>query len=292
MTTLHRPESGPHTHPKEGQSWSESALDWLVRSQQIQARSSKPVDPSSAAWAFVRPSEKNGTGTAFVDAALTKHINGSIPIVEIRGGHRTGKTATLITLAAKFVAETRPSRFNEKEADTRQELPQVVIFDSNLDMTPSRLLCSVRSALLRQSSGGTTLSEDALERETILCMSRIHVICSEDMSGWVPALESLRLRLSLVPSDHPTLLLWDDFMCSNSEVTERMEVIRQLTRLTRECTLLLITTKLPTRKFTLWDKNVTQRITLEQVNTGEHAFVATVQNTRTPYSITAGGVLC
>lgn len=294
MATHNHPVGDPLTHENTRKSWSESALDWLIRSQQIQARSSVPVDPSSAAWAFVRPSEKNGTGTAFVDAALTKNVHGSIPIVEIRGGHRTGKTATLITLAARFVAETRPSRFRS-EGETREtgELPQVVIFDSNVDMMASRLLCAVRSALLRQSPDA--LSEDILEKETILCMSRIHIVSSEDMSGWVPALESLRSRLSLVASDHPTLVLWDGFMGGPSEVAERMEAIRQLTRLARDCTMLLITTTLPSRKFALWDKHVTQRITLEQasgVTEGVHAFVATVQNSRVQYSITAGGVLC
>jgi len=292
MATLNHPGDVSVTHTKERKSWSESAYEWLVRAQQIQARSSVPINPSSAAWAFVRPSERNGTGTAFVDAALTKRVNDSLPVVEIRGGHRTGKTATLIGLAARFVAETRPSRFRQEEDAEKEELPQVVILDCNQNMVAPRLLCAVRSALLRQAPA---LSEDGLENETILCMSRIHVVSSEDMGGWVPALESLRSRLSPISSDHPTLVLWDGFMDGTSEVAERMEVIRQLTRLTKDCTVLLITTTLPTRKFALWDKHVTQRITLEQMSVlpeGGHAFVASVQNTRMPYSITAGGVLC
>lgn len=227
-----------------------------------------------------------------------KH-SGDIPILEVRGGHRTGKTATLLTLAARFVVDTRPSRFAAQEQNISEqqqeekELPQVVIFDSNLDITPSHLLCHVRTALLRQSSLDSTLSEDTLEQETILCMNRIHIVSSEDMGGWVPALESLRARLAPRATNHPTLLLWDNFMCNNSEVTERMEVIRQLNRLLRDCTILLITTTMPTRKGGLWDKYVTQRILLEHVGEhGHHKFCATVQNTKTPYSITAGGVLC
>lgn len=295
MAALHPQTAVPDANFRNQQSklWTESAYDWLVRSQQIQARSLEPVDPSSAAWAFVRPSPKTGTGTAFVDAALTKHVNSSLPIVELRGSHRTGKTATLITLAARFVTDTRPSRFQEAEQDAeKEELLQVVVFDSNLDVMASRLLCAVRSALLRQSPDA--LSEDGLEQETIKCMSRIHVVRSEDMVGWVPALESLRFRLSPVASQHPTLLLWDDFLSGPSETTERMEVIRHLARLTKDCAVLLITTTMSTRKFSLWDKHVTQRITLEETDGGGHAFVASVQssNTRVPYSITAAGVLC
>jgi hypothetical protein len=250
------------------------------------------VDPSSAAWAFVRSSAKTGTGTAFIDAALSKNQISSLPIIELRGRHRTGKTATLITLAARFVADTRPSRFQRAQEDEEQkELPQAVILDSNLDFVAPRLLCAVRSALLRQSPD--VLSDDGLEQETIKCMSRIHIISSEDTMAWVPALESLRFRLSRVASHHPTLFLWDDFLSGPSETTERTEVIRHLNRLTRDCTLLLITTTMwPTRKFSLWDKHVSQRITLEETNGDGHPYVASIQNIRIPYSITAAGVLC
>mmetsp|Transcript_8199 Transcript_8199/g.14845 ORF Transcript_8199/g.14845 Transcript_8199/m.14845 type:complete len:283 (-) Transcript_8199:133-981(-) len=272
--------------------WTESAYDWLVRSQKIQVRSSVPVDPSSAAWAFVRSSAKTGTGTAFIDAALSKNQISSLPIIELRGRHRTGKTATLITLAARFVADTRPSRFRRAQEDEEQkELPQAVILDSNLDFVAPRLLCAVRSALLRQSPD--VLSEDGLEQETIKCMSRIHIICSGDTMAWVPALESLRFRLSRVASHHPTLFLWDDFLSGPSETTERTEVIRHLNRLTRDCTVLVITTTMwPTRKFSPWDKHVSQRITLEETNGDGHPYVASIENIRIPYSITAAGVLC
>lgn len=276
--------------PKNHQTWSETAYDWMLRSQQMQAHYSMPYDPSTAAWSFIRPSERNGTGIAFVDAALAKHNGSTLPVVELRGSHRTGKTWTLITLAARFVVETRLSRFRSDENIDIEELPQVVILDCNQDAMASRLLRAVRSVLLRQLP-----EDDGLENEIISCMSRIHYIFSEDMAGWVPTLESLRSGLSSVSSDHPTLILWDGFLSDTGEAAERMEVIRQLTRLMRDCTILLVTTALPTRRFAVWDKHVTQRITLEQMNPipeGGHDFVATVQNNRIPYTITSGGILC
>ena len=275
---------------KDRQTWSETAYDWMLRFQQMQAHSSMPHDPSSAAWSFIRPSERSGTGIAFVDAALAKSNVSALPVVEIRGSHRTGKTWTLITLAARFVAETRLSRFQSEENIDIEALPQVVILDCNQDAIAPRLLRAVRSVLLRQLQ-----KDDGLEKAIISCMSRIHYVCSEDMAGWVPTLESLRSGLSSVSSDHPTLILWDGFLNYTSEAAERMEVIRQLTRLMRDCTILLVTTALPSRRFAVWDKHVTHRITLEQVNPipeGGHDFVATVQNNQIPYTITSGGILC
>jgi ABC-type ATPase with predicted acetyltransferase domain len=289
MPTLDAPAAAAIA-PKDQHSWSESAYEWLLRSQQIQARSSVPHDPSSAAWSFARPSERNGTGIAFVDAALTKHGGSALPVVEIRGSHRTGKTCTLVTLAARFVTETRPSRYRSEQDIDIEKLPQVVILDSNQDAVASRLLCAVRSVLFRQSP-----EDHGLEQEMTSCMSRIHYVFSEDMAGWVPTLESLRSRLASASSDHPTLLLWDGFLSDVGEPSERVEVIRQLTRLMRDCTALLVTTTLPTRRFATWDKHVSQRITLEQVNPiseGGHDFCATVQNNQIPYTISSGGILC
>lgn len=225
-----------------------------------------------------------------MDTALAEHSGSTLPVVEIRGSHRTGKTWTLVTLAARFAAETRPSRFRSEKDIAIEELPQVVILDSNHDAIASRLLCAVRSVLLRQSS-----EDRGLQQETISCLSRIHYVFSEDMAGWVPTLESLRSRLVSASSDHPILLLWDGFLSDVGEPAERMEVIRQLTRLMRDCTVLLVTTTLPTRRFAAWDKHVTQRITLEQVipiPEGGHDFCATVQNSQIPYTISSGGVLC
>ena len=276
------------------QSWSESAYDWLLRSQQQQAHVAVPHDPSSAAWAFTRPSERNGTGIAFVDAPLKNmQTNDALPVVEIRGSHRTGKTWTLITLAARFVTETRSSRFPSEPDTAIEELPQVVILDSNQDALAPGLFYAVRSALLRQSPDA--LPPDALEREISSCLSRIHLVFSEDMAGWVPTLESLRYRLASLSTDHPTLVLWDGFLSGAGETAGRMETIRQLNRLLRDCTILLVTTTFSTRKFAEWDKHVTHRITLERLNPipeGGHDYVATFHDTRIPFTITPGGVLC
>jgi hypothetical protein len=193
-------------------------------------------------------------------------------------------------LAARYAAETRPSRFRSKKDTAIEELPQVVILDSNHDAIASRLLCAVRSVLLRHSP-----EDHGLQQEIASCMSRINYVFSEDKAGWVPILESLRSRLVSASSDHPTLLLWDGFLSDVGEPAVGMEVIRQLTRLMRDCTVLLVTATLPTRRFPAWDRHVTQRVTLEQVNPipeGGHDCCATVHNSKIPYTISSGGILC
>jgi hypothetical protein len=280
--------------------WSESAYEWLLRSQQQQAQAAFPHDPSSAAWSFVRPGQ--GTGVSFIDAVLKKH---SMPVIELQGDHRTGKSWTLLTLAARFVVSTRASGFPRSDDtnatpttadDSLHSLPQVVLLDSHQDVLGSKILASVRTALLRTPED---MPEETLQKEIAACLGRIHVVMAEDVVGWVATLEALRCKLSKV-SEHPTLILWDGFLSDirNDNNAGRTEITRQVTRLLKDCKVLLITTS-TTRKYGPWDnKLVAQRIRLERLDSsgaapqGQHDFVATFQDVRIPFSIARGSILC
>ena len=275
-------------------SWTESAFDWWQRSNRARAVSSAapPTDPASAAWAFCRPISSSraaaGTGIAFIDAALLRQQQqqrmpvSSLPVIDIRGGESTGKTWTMLSLAARFAVATRPSQFNDPaisnnnyyETENAAEnhnvlLPQVIILDSKYDVTIPKLSYAVRSTLLRKMSSSTQQPDDddphnitqqqedsatAFERDMKDCLSRIHVgtIDDGDLAGWVPLLECIRHQLTeaTAASEHPTLILWDGFLSeqqqqqSNNSGGEaaRMEVIRQLERLLLECSDVLLVT--------------------------------------------------
>lgn len=270
--------------------WNETAYEWLQRSQQLRAQAAIPRDPSSAAWAFVR---RPNTGVSFVDAALKRRqAPGVMPVVEIRGNLGTGKTSTLVTLAARFVVETCPLRFQGPNQESAL-LPQVVILDGNQDMAATRIACAVRSILLRQCDD---LPHDKFDSQMASCLDRIHIVFSGGVAstGCVSTLESLRCKLSESP-DHPTLVLWDGFLAETSEVSERMEVVRQLQRFLRDCTIFMVVacpynSRIPGG----YDKLVTHRIRLDQAPvTGGHDFSAFLhgQDTPIPYSLSLGGVL-
>lgn len=244
-----------HHHQQQQQqqhslnSRSETALAWYRRCQQkrIQERrlvDAPPTDPASAAWAFFRSS----TGIPFVDESLRRcchrQTTNRLPALEIRddGTHTyngtssggssggTGKTRTLLSLAARFVVSTRPSLFTasqekahstiehnenvpqptitttttttETTPQSEPPLPRVILLDSTMDVTPLKLAYAVSSLLLReqQCDEHTASSSAALEQDIQDCLSRIHIAhtdSSSDISGWVPVLESLRCELLL-----------------------------------------------------------------------------------------------
>ena len=104
------------TAPK---SWTESAYEWQQRSRRKRALDEIPHDPSSAAWAFVRPCSSSATttvaagttGVSFLDATLRRRTPvDNLPVIDLRGDG-CGKTWTIMTLASHFAVETRPSQF-------------------------------------------------------------------------------------------------------------------------------------------------------------------------------------
>ena len=277
----------------------ETAYEWFQRSQRARIAQSvvPPPDPSAAAWAFCRPStaaavassNTSGTGIAFVDAALRSnalHLQHpqqqqpqSLPVVDLRGATDTGKTWTVVSLAARFVVATRLSQFlletqrkRQRQSSTMMALvdrevesmrPQVIIFDSQYNVTLPKLVYAVRSLLLLRLSGNeaaaTTAPTTQQENEEVRqenamhfeqdmkdCLSRIQIVHSPqgDLTGWVPILETTRVQLAPTAADHPTLILWDGFLSEPDASNEgaRMEVIRQVERLLLDCSVLLITT--------------------------------------------------
>ena len=280
----------------------ETALNWFERCQRQRESAQTPHDPSSAAWTFIR----SGTsGIAPVDAAWKNAANnnstttgstGSLPVVAMDGP--VGKTWTLISLAARFVVATRPSRFGtttstESSNDTpstcsssssSSSLPQVVILDSTYDITASKVAYVVRSTLLRQPG----IQEASIPQDLECCLSRIHIATVDDLAGWVPVLEAMKYALQQqqqTAPQHPTLVLWDGYLSESNDESQQKEVERQLTRLLA-CNVALVVARNQYKKLE-WE--TTQRIRLER-HKGKDC-VATVNGARIPFSLSLGGIL-
>ena len=262
----------------------ETALDWFNRSQRRRAAAETPTDPSSGAWAFVR---SGSSGLAHVDAAWRiPSVNTNLPVVNIYGS--VGKTWTLISLAARFVVATRPSRFSTSMEDLKQstqELPQVVILDSTYDITIHKVAQVVRSTMLRQSD----INAFSLEDEMDDCLGRIHVATVDDMFGWVPVLECLRCKLK-GQDTHPTLILWDGFLSESDNESCQMEVKRQVSRLLQDCTVAMVMTTSNAGKVN-WSNTHRDihRIKLER-RSGKNCF-AKVNGSTISFSLSLGGIL-
>lgn len=315
----------------------ETAHEWFLRSQRARAahHTAPPKDPSAAAWAFCRPPSSSssstshyqggGTGISFVDAALRRDTHSlvqqhhqqqqSLPVVDLRGASDTGKTWTVLSLAARFAVATRPSQFASHQQQAWSNilgqgddslfqppplLPQVLVLDSQYNVTLPKLVYAVRSMLLRRmssdSAGGTTMTqlqqehdEEELQDKEVQfqgdmedCLRRIQIVHSsqgDSLSGFVPILEMMRHQLAQTAADHPTLILWDGFLSEPDSANEgaRMEVIRQLERLLLDCSVLLITTTTTAAHDAQhartsshrreWERFITQRIRLDRNST-------------------------
>eukprot|EP00977_Amphora_coffeiformis_P015445 scaffold4511_cov171-Amphora_coffeaeformis.AAC.11 len=149
-------------------SWSETALDWWQRSRQHQQHQAKLLEqaktPSAAARAFVlQPltgclpflvSQIQQRSSSLSGHPKRRRRTPFTPLVECSG--LVGKTTTLLTLAAQFVVQTRPSRFpnyhspqqNNSHAADGVLLPQVFVLDSTWEISASQIHKVVRSSLL------------------------------------------------------------------------------------------------------------------------------------------------
>jgi len=318
----------------------ETAYEWFQRSQRARVAHSAapPKDPTAAAWTFSRPSSTTGgTGLAFVDAALRRDNVHNLPVVDVRGASGTGKTWTMVSLAARFAVATRPSQFvlrprpnhdgyeddadDDADGSQQQPLPQVIVLDSQYNLTLSKLTYAVRSMLLRRMSSSETMTTQdneeemqdhavQFERDMQDCLRRIQIAHSADLAGWVPILEAMRHHLAQTASDHPTLILWDGFLSEPQAVHEaaRMEVIRQLERLLLDCSVLLVTTTTTQENQYRgsssggsnrreWERFITHRIRLDRNqggtnnNNNNHEYFATVHGAQIPFSISMAGIL-
>ncbi len=258
-------------------SWTETAYDWFQRSKR--KREEIPKDPSSSAWSFFR----SGSGISFMDAAFRRHTP-TLPVIHLTGD--VAKTWTLLSLAARFVVQTRPSQFTTTTADV---LPQVLWLDSHQQVTASKLAHVVRSTLLRhiQTAMADAHDEQLFNQDLQDCCERIHL--ARAATDWVPLLECWRHQLAAFDS-HPTLIVWDGFLEDDDDVT-RTEIVRQLSRLLEQCSVVLVTASSSPRNLE-WDRFITQRVRLQRnAVTGGHEYLATVQASQIPFSISASGIL-
>lgn len=320
----------------------ETASEWFQRSQRNQAAKSSapPKDPTAAAWDFCRPRSRrrgtsssgshipsNGTGIAFVDACLCRcNSHRNLPVLDIRGASCTGKTWTVVSLASRFVIATQPALFafascqqnrNTQGRDIdftiqQETLPQVLILDSQYNVTIPKLAYTIRSMLLRsltssdvskpESKNDLMENADKIKENIEDCLCRIQIANSADLMGWVPVLETIRYRLARTAKDFPTLMLWDGFLTEpNSKEASRMEIIRQLERILLECSVLLITTTTQDSMFRNnrreWERFITHRIRLgrndddKRKNSSNHEYMATVYGAQIPYTIFMAGIL-
>lgn len=276
-------------YKEEARSWNETALDWLKRCQQLDADAVVPSDPTSAAWAFVRARESFGTGISFMDAVMNKKTE-NLSIVELRGGDGVGKTWTLITLAARYVVTTRASKFRSPSHD----LPQVIFMDSVQSLKMKHITSAVRTELLRDLEDDTANDQVSFQGEVDSALRRIVLVFGEEATTWVPILESL--RHGLVGNPFPTLVLWDGFLSDVHTVKGKMEVIRQVNRLSKDTIVQLITTGISNRFFPAWDKCIGHRVRLQRLKAetlDQHQFMATTSQPAAQYSytVTGGGIL-
>ena len=195
----------------------ETAHDWFQRSKRKRAQDEIPKDPSSAAWAFLR----SGAGISFMDAAFRRHIMAdTLPVIHITGD--VAKTWTILSLAARFVVHTRASQFSSSLVHSSGDVvhPQVIVLDSNQEVTGPKLAHVVRSTLLGHMNTSMASCEEELQfaKDLTACLERIHVASSCHSTDWVPILESLRHQLAPLASDHPTLILWDGFLQQQDEM--------------------------------------------------------------------------
>jgi hypothetical protein len=283
----------------------ETALDWFQRSQRKRAAARTPTDPSSAAWNFVRCGT---SGIAPIDAAWkTPSANPNLPIVVVEG--TVGKTWTLISLAARFVVATRPSRFarsrNDDETPPSQDehlLPQVVLLDSNYDVTIRKIAQVVRATLLRQQGMNNEDDGSLLEQDLECCLGRIHIATVDNLLGWVPVLECLRYKLKqhgeeqLPPTT--TLVLWDGLLSESSrssyDSSQKMEVLRQVSRLLQDCPSIALVVTVDHHRTSDWISNWQRERELHRVRlerrSGKDCF-AVVNGSKVPFSLSLGGIL-
>ncbi len=268
--------------------WTETAHDWWSRSQQAkrlqqQTIKSDPKTPVEGAWNFVR----GNSHLAFVDTVLQRvHSHQSLPVLEVRSPQAHGKTWTLLSLAARFVSATCPSKFREtfdasttlSTDDPSAQLPQVILLDSSYDFSIPQLTHVVRSTLLRRL-------DDTDDFETIVqeCLSRIHIARTSSLAGWVPLLETLRHDVQQL--DGPTLVLWDGVLSEHGSEGGRHEVVRQLERFLTDCSVLLVLTTKWRRQQKYVERLVTHRIVLEE------NVAILPQGAQIPFQISLAGIV-
>jgi len=308
--TMNDEDGQPNNSHDDVPYWTESALDWFDRCDDAQRTRIEPTDPISAAHSFV---EGETTGLAFLDEALIaaapasakkkKSSANASSIVEITGSDSVTTTGTLLSLAARFVVATRPSKFPASTSSSPIIVPppQVVLIDSLHNISIERLVSMVRGTLLLDSAattGNDTTDVDpsAIDLEINDCLSRIHLVFVHDTTTTVAALEALKCCRddddTSSTKNAATLLLWDGFLSSLPDATARMEVLRQLGRLWREKKSMLLIALFSNRP-RLENKHVTSRVRLERASGNDEKvkYAAMVGTKRFDFTMGTAGVL-
>ena len=210
-------------------------------------------------------------------------------------------------------------------------VPNVILIDSFHSIDIHDLVSAVRGTLLLDSVG-----DEAIDMEVEHCLARIHILFLSDTIPIVAGLEALRCKFlssqqqqpqpnddndangntamvaaAAVVANVPNLLLWDNFLTTIPDKTEKREIIRQLLRLWRDTTNTMVVVSTIRGYSQLDDKHaVTCRIRLEtatavreneqdphhhyQQQQQQHRYIATLLGSSTasqePVSFTIGTV--
>ncbi|CAJ1942332.1 unnamed protein product [Cylindrotheca closterium] len=307
--------------------------------------------PLDAAWRTPSSSSSLSSfhpATQHVQHSANHGYVHNYPVVILEGS--IGKTWSLLSLAARFVVVTRASRFDKNDANedvnedvnedqvmeeaetptsptstktsnnnskssssSSSQQPQVILLDSNWDLTISKLAYMVRSTLLREPSFHA-VTEETLEGHVEGCLRRIHLATVDEVQdAWVPILECLRCKLkddtTTTNQQHPTLLLWDGFYTNNNnnnndddDASKQPEIRRQVLRLLHDCSITMVATGRGSSHHLDWlrdnHKRDLHRVQLEKQHpqkmggsSNKEDCYAIVNGTKMPFSISLGGVL-
>jgi hypothetical protein len=309
----------------------ETAYAWWQRARAQQPMLA-PTHPAAAARAFGQQLASGGWGgdrpTTTSSRRRRRRATGQ-PLVQVTGPV-VATTATLVTLAVRYVVQTRPSLFDGQRSTTTGStnaamLPQVFLMDASWEISMPQIRRILRATLLRDydavavdgvASPPPPAADDhdvRLARDTECCLSRIHMAHADAVDTLPLVASSLATHVATHSRSHPTLVLWnttaheDDY--DPQEPAARREVQRQFLRLADQYEFLLVvavatfwgpSTWPPpqaTRPKGVWDDRVTQRIRLAAAPPGAaHAYTAQTSGSSgetaavLPVSLTAVGV--
>jgi hypothetical protein len=183
-------------------------------------------------------------------------------------------------------------------------LPQVVLLDSNYDVTIHKIAHVVRATLLRQQ--GMNNDDGLLEQDLECCLSRIHIATVDNLLGWVPVLECLRYKLKQQQGEEKlpptttttTLVLWDGLLSESSsssdDSSQKMEVFRQVSRLLQDCPSTALVATVDNHRTADWLSNRQKKRELHRVRmerrSGKDCF-AVVNGSKVLFSLSLGGIL-
>lgn len=300
----------------------ESARSWLDRSRRFVAKALEELDgsPRSSAHAFLcrrcPAAGGGGTGVAFVDCMLAlKNERINNVIFEIAGRPETGKTLTLLALAASYLVQTgnRPNNISYG-GDPNRLWPPVIILDTDYGIHMPYIVNALQSAILLQKSQTRDQCQvqSTMELEISFHLGRIHLVPLPSKEDIPFLLELLRpMLLSHSVFDAPPMLIIDainsfescDKIQPDGGIPSTHEFMRQLDRLIQACQqdILIFASRIVSSNASaatsdLWKRRVTHSVTLERRNySTNNDFVAifptTTNQPSIPFRIESGRIV-